>query len=194
MTLERIRDHILEQARQQATEQVQAARKEADDRLAKARQDEETRLTEQIAEFDAALERTHQQETSRRRTEHRAELLKLKTDILEAVFEEAFAKILKSEVYHTWLRKQLSQVGQTSAQIICRSEDREVLAKLVDELGLKDLTFAKEGHPPRGGFLLRTEQYDLDVTLEAAMADLREQIIPELVDRLSEGSGVGEAS
>ena len=193
MTLERITRHILDQARQQATEQVEAARKETDDRLAKARQEEEARLAEEIAEFEAGLERKRRQETAKRRTEHRAQLLRLKTDIVEAVFAEAFAKILKSDAYRTWLRDQLSRAGQTSAQIVCRIEDRDLLAKLVDELGLKDLTFAQDGRPPRGGFLLRTEQYDLDVTLEAALADLREQLIPELVGRLSEGSGVGEA-
>lgn len=186
MSLERIQRHIVEQAKDRAREQVAGALRAAEGQLAEARRREEELLAEQLKGLDAELERRRQQETAKVRAEHRAELLRIKTGIIEKVFAEAREKILKSELYRKWLREKLAALEVKSGRIVCRGEDREMIRQLLGELKLSGLTFAEDGNPTEAGFVMRTEKYDLDVTLGAELADLREKLTGELVDRLSE--------
>jgi vacuolar-type H+-ATPase subunit E/Vma4 len=185
MSLERITEHILEQARQNAQTAVEAAGKEAEEKLAEARRREEELLAEQVKGLETELERERQQETARRRTDQRAELLRVKTKIVEGIFTEAREKVLGSGAYREWLKERLKTSGVASGKVVCRAEDRGVMEQLLKELGLTGITVVKEGSAPAGGFILRTEKYDLDVTLEAELAELREELTGELVERLS---------
>ena len=192
MTLERIRSHILEQAKSKADEMVRQTELKAADRLKQAEHDETARLESDLADLERDLTRTRQQELAKQRTSDRADVLRLKTDILNEVFARASEKVLAGQVYRDWLLSKLREVGSTSAQIICRPEDRDMLSQLLGEVGVNGLSFAEDARPPRGGFLLRTEKYDVDVTLKAELTDLREELTPELVERLPKEDAAGE--
>lgn len=192
MTLERIRNHILEQAKSQAEQMVKEAELKATVRLKQVQKDESEKLKADVAVLERGLERARQQEMAKRRTGYRAELLRIKTDIIDRVFTDVVGKTLTGEVYRNWLRGKLSEVGRISAQVICRREDRDLITQLLSELGREQMSFAEDEQPPKGGFVLRTENYDMDVTLQAELVGLREELTPELVDRISGGDSRSE--
>ena len=192
MTLERIRSHILEQAQAKAEETIRQTELKTADRLKQAEHDENAQLESDLAGLERDLARSRQQELARQRTNDRADLLRLKTDILNQVFTQAAEKVLAGQVYRDWLRGKLQQIDKTSAQIICRPEDRDTISQLLGEVGLNGFSFAEDVSPPRGGFLLRTKNYDVDVTLDAELTDLREKLIPELAEQLPKEDTTGE--
>ncbi len=192
MTLERIRSHILEQAKSQAGQMVNETELNAAARLKQVHKDESEKLEADVAALERGLERVRQQELAKRRTECRAELLRIKTDIIDRVFTDVVGKILAGEVYRNWLRGKLNKVGRINAQIICRGEDRALIAQLLGELGHEQMSFVEDEQPPMGGFVLRTKNYDMDVTLQAELVGLREELTPELVDRISGGDSRSE--
>ncbi|GEM_PF-4067879 len=189
MTLERIKQHILEQAQGEARGLVETARQESESRLSEARAQEKDRLEEQVKDLEAELERERQQTTANVRTRARAEMLRMKTEILETVFSEAKAKILAGAAYRTWLKNKLDEVTVQAGEILCRPEDRAVIGELLKETGREGLKVAESGEGPAGGFVVRTEKYDLDVTLDAELAGLREDLVGELVEALSKRPG-----
>lgn len=187
MTLDNIRNHVIEQAKSETSRARDETRREADRLLANTREeaDREFRLAvERLqAELDAALE----QETGRLRTEHRMELLKLKSAILDDVFTAAARKLLLSEKYWERTRRQLEELTGQEGQVFCRAEHRERLDRMIREFnarpGAKAPGLAAEAGPgvPGGGFVFRSRTFDIDVSLDSELEAFREKARPEVV-------------
>ncbi|HOQ90015.1 MAG TPA: hypothetical protein PLX03_07740, partial [Candidatus Hydrogenedentes bacterium] len=67
--------------------------------------------------------------------------------------------------------------------------DRALFKKLLDSLNAKraasaKLTLAETAIPARGGFIFRTEAYDVDRTLDSLLADRERAMAPELAKAL----------
>jgi len=182
--MERIREHILETARAEAEAAVKAARKEAEARTAAAR-DRITRESEQrLARDLAAVERDHRQALDQRAFENRLDLLKRKSAILDEVFARAAERFIETPRYRDWLTRRVASVADLEGEVRCNVRDRAVCRAALDRLagqGAVNLTMAKEAADITGGLIVRTERFDLDITLGAALKDLRGRVTPDLV-------------
>ena len=186
MSLDKIEKHILEQARQEADVLLENARKERSERLAEVQEREKETLEQQVKGLEHSLERERQQATAKERARQRAEILRMKTDIIDGVFRDAKEKSLGSAAYREWLKKRLLEMDVKEGDILCREADRQMMAELLKEVGLEGLGVAGEGQAPTGGFLARTGKYELDVTLDGELAGLREELVGELAQALDQ--------
>lgn len=132
---------------------------------------------------DAALER----DVATRRAEHAMKILEAKNEIVDAIFDGARGRILGAQGfdYGRWLANQVRQaVAHGSGILHCNARDRVTVEAVLRETGSDQVSLAPEPASMRGGVLLVGPSLDLDLTLDAALADLREEIIVSLAERL----------
>jgi vacuolar-type H+-ATPase subunit E/Vma4 len=164
----------------QAEAEAQAERKRRGDAL----REEQQRATQAAkAEADAALER----ELSTRRAEHVMTILQAKNAILDAIFEGTRDCMLRSQGadYGSWLARQVRRaVAGGSGVLHCNERDRVTVEAVLRETGTDRVVMAPENAPIQGGVLLVGPSFDLDLTLEAILADLREEHLVAFAGRL----------
>jgi len=185
--MDRIRRHILNRARDEALCLVRAAKEEADRRVAAARERIARDLDGRLNQMKAELEGHHQQALDRLAFEHRLEALRRKREIIDEVFDCALARFMETPRYREWLESRLADVADLTGEVLCAERDRALcqaaLKRFADE-GKTGLTLAKGpdgvgGKSVAGGIVVRAERFDLDLSLESALGDLRAQVMPE---------------
>jgi len=187
LSLQDVEKKVLASAEAEAREILAKAQAEAqaerDRRSAALRDDQKRRLNAAIAQVDAGLER----ELAMRRAENGMQLLTAKNEILDAIFWRALERMRASDGfdYGAWLARQVRQAVAAGAGVLqCNARDRDAVAAVLAESGTHAITLAEEPAPVQGGVLLVGESQDLDLTLDAALSDLREEMSVPLAERL----------
>jgi len=185
MTLENIRNHIIEQAKAEASRAREETLREADRIIASAREEADREFHSAIERLQAELDAALDQETGRLRAAQRMELLKLKSRILDEIFARAAGKLLSNERYWERVREQLEELAGQEGQVLCRSEDRERVSRIIRELNgrldRKVPGLARDPAGIRGGFVFQGRGFDVDVSLDSQLEVFREKVLPELV-------------
>jgi vacuolar-type H+-ATPase subunit E/Vma4 len=178
---------VLATAEREARELLAKAEAEAqaewERRSAALREEQQRKTAVAKAQADANLER----EVATRRAEHGMKILQAKNGILDAIFQRARERILASDGfdYGAWLARQVRQaVGAGAGELHCNARDRAAVAAVLAEAGGDRVRLAAEPAPLQGGVLLTGKTFDVDLTLEAALADLRQELTVSLAERL----------
>jgi len=112
-------------------------------------------------------------------------MLKLKTAILDDVFEQATRKLLFDDGYWQLTRRYLRSMAGQKGEILCRSEHRETLGRAIDELNAevteKIPPLSEETVDILGGFILRGDKFDVDYSLDSQLETFRTKVLPELM-------------
>jgi vacuolar-type H+-ATPase subunit E/Vma4 len=190
LSLQDVEQKVMASAQQEAKQLVEEAEAEAkaelERRSASLRDEHERRVQADRAEVDRDLER----EVTTRRAEHAMKILEAKNAALDAVFEQARERILASQGfdYGAWLARQVRQAVEKGEGVLhCNERDRATVEAVLRETGSDRVTMA-EGHTAMaGGVLLVGPSFDLDLTLESALADLRDEMAVSLAERLFAG-------
>jgi len=186
MSIENIEKTILGSARAEAEKLVAEATAEAEAALAAAKAESEERKESAQAETQAALEQErHQQETAAKAA-NKLRLLTHKAEILDEIFQAAVTRFIgdRSGGYSEWLVAQLRSVASERGEIVAAKPDRNAIAALLADRAAADgLALADDSLPAQGGFLLRGEKVDLDLTLDTRLDAIRETLLPELAGR-----------
>ena len=187
MSLQDVEKKVLASAEAEARQLLEkaraAAQAERERRGSALRDDQQRRLAAAIAQVDGDLER----ELSMRRAEDGMKILQAKNEILDAIFQRAIERMLASEGFDcgAWLGGQVRQALAAGSGVLqCNARDRAVVAAVLAESGTQAVTLAAEPAPVKGGVLLVGESEDLDLTLESALADLRQEMSVSLAERL----------
>lgn len=182
--LERIENHVKDKARAEAEKISAEAKQQADALLASARDEADRKLEADLARLKAELGRELDREVSAVRAARAQEILVDKSRVLDDVFKRAADRLVASAAYWDVVRKRLAELAGREGEILCRAEHRDAMAKTLDalakETGKPMPALAKDSAAFVGGFLLRGDKMDVDVTLESELAALRERILPEL--------------
>ena len=192
MSLERIRETILSKARQEAEGVLSDARKRHEAQLAAARDSLQK-------EFAARLERAKQQarqecdrEAAHKRSQHNLALLKLRNSILNDVFDDAAQRLLAlpDDEYRQYVRLRMGDVpAELGGELLCKKSDEKRLAPLVEEMNKArpvdaQLKLIPGDTPALGGVILRTQKFELDLSLDTQLAQLRDELAPEVAKGL----------
>ena len=172
-------DAIAAQAARQAKERLEVAKAENTSRAARAA--EETRGRQQ-QEFD--------QQTTSARAANKLKLLAHKSRILEDIFDAAIERFIgdRGGEYKKWLAARLETVAGGPGSIVPAEPDRAIIEKLLANRGGDGPLLADESLPLRGGFVLRGEDVDIDLSLDAQLAEMKNELLPELARRAFEGA------
>ena len=188
MSLEYIRDAILADARAEAGRIEATARANRQERLEAARKSLDAEFARRLDRARRDAEQEARRRLMVRRSEHNLKLLKRRNEILDEVFEEAAGRFcdLPDEDYRStvavWMKELPADAG---GEVLCSERDTERLAPLIEELNASRgpqarLKLVRHSEPLRGGVLFRAERFELDLSLDARLAQLREALAPEV--------------
>ncbi len=187
MSLQDVEKKVLASAEQEAKEILQKAQAQADAdlerRTAALRDDQQRKISAAQAQADA----DHEREVNTQRAERSMKVLLVKNDILDAIFKKAAERALSSDGfdYGAWLARQVRDAVAAGVGILhCNERDRAAVAAVLAEAGTDQVTLAPEHASMQGGVLLVGEAFDLDLTLEATLTDLRQEVTVSLAERL----------
>lgn len=128
----------------------------------------------------------------------RNEILTKKQEWIKAVFDEALHQLnqIDQTTYVNWVTQKLLEICTTGTEIIqFSSKDKKTFTKKwlnsinskLKEKGLKgELTMEFVDANFSGGFILKTEKYDIAVTFEEILHDLRQNLQQKVHDLLFE--------
>jgi len=197
MGLESIQRAVLETANAQSDHIVQAARKAADDKLAAFR-DTETQASER--RFQAAARAT-EEELARvliqQRGAHNKQLLEKRNARMAQVFAVARARVLDAPAteYAAFMRALLEKsVGAGACGVRVHREDEGVFTALLVELNKQrspgEALVLDTAHPlpERGGFVVVSDRYEVDRTLDTLITDIEREMAPQVAAELFGGS------
>lgn len=187
MPLTNLEKAVEKKAREQAGAIMAKARKDADARL---RRDSE-RLREEHAhrldllrrELEADLDR----QTGDAETKDRREVLRIKNEIISALFTQALDGIvsLPGNGYAEWLGAQLKKLPNQGKDMVLRvnPRDKDLIAQQARALGVV-APVADQDDSLRGGFVAQGKGRDLDFTTASLMDAMRETLTEQVVSRL----------
>ena len=172
-----------EEARQIIEEAEAQAKAELERRSAALREENSRKITLGKARVDHEAER----EIHSRRAEHNMKILEAKNQVIDEVFRLARERILASDGfdYGAWLAAQVRLAAEKgTGTLYCTERDRATVEAVLRETGAQGITLAPEPGMMAGGVFLVGEGADLDLTLEAALGDLREELLVPLAEKL----------
>jgi V/A-type H+/Na+-transporting ATPase subunit E len=205
MSLEKLVQRILSDAREYADGILNDARLRRLDMLNQAKEDAKQRYTEIVENARRSAAEEKQQRITAALLEARKDILEEKQRIIQGVFDRAIQEVhsLPSERYIQVLLGQLLSVGRDlEGEIILSDEDRarlgEELVKKGNEMikkagGGGRVTLSEETRPIQGGFILKTESLELNYSLDAQIETHREELVEEITKVLFAG-GPGTAT
>ena len=191
MTVERIREAILAEAREEAEEIKTRAQERHDKRMKQAERD----LRQ---EYDHRLETQKRQERQKaerqimhRRSEHNLELLKKRNSILDRLFHRAGRSLAElpdeeyREVIRGWIETELPD--DMAGDLLCNARDEERLAPLVEDLNDSRpddarLELQPGERPETGGVLFKAEVFEIDLSIDTRVIALRDDLAPRIAE------------
>lgn len=173
MSLEKVREEVLEQARNSADAIMKAARAEAGalENQNKARMEQEKKAA--LEEISRLAEEIERQELSQAKLDAKNSLLKAKKELIEESFAKARQKLLKlgqeekKNILATMLKRAQSQIK--AAHAYCSKDD----VQLVKKLG----NFSVNAASISGGLIAENEQKTirLDLSYESILERVKEE-------------------
>ena len=191
MSIQKVEELILRQARQEADSLLEEAQQQAQRHVHQTEAQLRQRNQQELERYRRQLQEDSDRELAARTTEHNRELLVERNRLLGEVRQKAEARIAQrpQPQYRRWLAQQLRQLTDTKeGELLCRGDDHETIAELLEELagqGVRlNLTLSSEELQSAGGFVVRCSEYDVDVTLESQLRALWPGLLPEVANRL----------
>jgi len=188
LSLQDVEKKILASAEAEAQEIIAKAEAEAraelERRSAALRDEQQRALAAGKAEAEAAVER----ELNTRRADHTMKALEAKNEILNAIFDGVRDRALAAQGfdYGRWLAAQVRRACArgVAGTLYCADRDKVTVEAVVRESGAKSVKVGAEPGLMRGGVYMVGEGMDLDLTLDSALAALREELDISLGERL----------
>jgi len=192
MSPERIREAILSEARREAERIEAEARARFQERLAAATEALEEEFGRRLHQARDHAQRESDRKVAHARSQHNLALLELRNRILDEVFQEAARRLanLPDEQYRQFVKGRLKEAaGSQGGELLCNRRDAARLAPVVEELNSGRPTDARlvlvpGDRPSLGGVVLRTGKFEIDLSLDTQMAQVREQLAPEIAEKL----------
>ncbi|HSW09694.1 MAG TPA: V-type ATP synthase subunit E [Bacillota bacterium] len=194
MSIERLVKRLDEQVDREAEAMFESARKEMAE-LDAREEDRAAALVRAIRDrADREAEAGRQRVLSEGRLRARAILAQTRRAVLDEVFEAARARLAadRSPEYRERLLSALSGMAKGTGQMILSPADRQSLGPwLVAQANARSgasLQLSEETRPLLGGFVLVTGPVEINVSLDAILAERREDLEPQ-VARVLFGEG-----
>lgn len=192
MAVERIRQAILSEAREDAEKVLAEAQARHDERLEAVRKALDDEFAQRFERGRQDAEQESQRLLMRKRAEHNLALLRRRNELLDELFRQAAERFaaLPDEEYRKAVAAWTSQAPRDQAgEALCAARDVERLAPLLEELNRSreasaQLELVPGDRPALGGVVFRTEKFEIDVSLDTRIAALREELAPEAADIL----------
>lgn len=195
MSMERIREAIIEEAEEKAREIESEARQRCEERLQRGKEDMEQEFQNKFKQERAKIERKCERRVIQERSQHNLALLEHRNEILDQLFEKATQQIsnLPADEYQDLLAKWINEVPEdTSGTIVCHTDDVDRIRPLVDDLNASrsedaQLDLKEADHPKHGGVIFQTGKFEIDMSVKTRINTLREELAPVIAEKVFPG-------
>ena len=196
MTVENIKNAIIGDAQKEAERIRTAGRKKADEKFRRAEQALRRDYQRRIADAEKHQQNAKSRSIIALRSALSMQVLEAKNAVIDQVLDAAVERLinLPSGGYKNILLKWLSDAAsQEPAQLILNSRDKDSIGKeLIDSVNTNRaeaaaVTLAEDAAEISGGFVLGTARYEIDKSLDAIVAKLKEEMAPEIAAELFSG-------
>ena len=191
MSIERIRNHIIENAKKEAEQIIKTAGEQFRNETESAKlslgkkyqeilQVDEKRLREDMKRFLGKL-----------KSDYKMELLEVKNKVIDSVLESAVCRIqsLPDNDYLTLMGKWLAKIpDHLEGELSLNTRDlKRITNAFVDDInkGRKArISLNTKAIYIKGGFIVKTKHYEIDYDLDTIVKNLRTTLIPKLSNML----------
>ncbi|HHT9125853.1 MAG TPA: V-type ATP synthase subunit E [Candidatus Brocadiia bacterium] len=191
MSLERITKSILDDAEKEAARILHAAQAAIQRKIASVREELKKNLIERLKDVEVEIEEKKAIELSNLRTSYRQQILEIKNTVIDDVFKRAVQQIvsLSDERYLSIIEKWLQAISTTGQIFISSKDSKRITYEFISRINQSrkessSLSLSKDFANISGGFMLKTEKFEIDHSLEAISLNLRERLGPKIAKEL----------
>lgn len=192
MPLERIKTHILEDAHKEAERLLKSAQEDLELKISRARASLQKEVERRLETLKKELQREKERFLFRLQANYNMELLRLKNEIIDGVFQDALEHILSLPeqdylaLLEGWLKK--TEIPAKSELRLCERDLRRIgpeLVRRINESAKKELLLLSDSPVDiKGGFILGTKNFEIDRGLDTLLSHLREECTPFVAAQL----------
>lgn len=196
MSLEKIRDAVINKAEREKREIIDRAKAECEQKIRAARE----AIKEGIERRLRGIEEEFQEEIKRHvislNREHRLRLLEMKNRIIDNIFIQAVDMIVNQpdEKYLSIMERWLLKIdNDLPGKLFVNARD----LKRIDHLFMERINSRRQSSSKidlnkdpldiKGGFIFKTGRFEIDQTLDTFTADLRRELAPMIAKELFYG-------
>jgi len=191
MSIERIRNYIIENAQKEAEQIIKTAEEQFRNVTVSAKLSLGKEYQEMLLTDEKRLKEDMKRSLGKFKSDCKMELLEVKNKVIDSVLERAISRIqsLPDNDYLSLIGKWLAKIpDHLEGELSLNTRDlRRITNAFIDNInkGRKArISLNTTAIDIKGGFIVRTKHYEIDYTLDTIVKNLCPMLIPNLNDML----------
>ena len=191
MSVERIRNYIIENAKKEAEQLIKTAEEQFRNETVSAKLSLEKKYQEMLQADEDHLREDMKRFLGKLKSDYKMELLKVKNRVIDSVLESAISRIqsLPDDEYLALIGKWLAKATDNleGELFVSVADLKRIPSNFIDDLNRSrkaKVCLSKIAVDVKGGFILKTRNYEIDYSLDTIVENLRTALIPKLNDML----------
>ena len=191
MSIERIRNYIVENAQKEAEQIIKTAEEQFRNETESAKLSLEKKYQEMLQADEKRLSEDMKRFLGKLKSDCKMELLEVKNKVIDSVLESAISRIqsLPDREYLTLMGKWLAKIpDHLEGELSLNTRD----LKRINNAFIDDINKSRKARiclntmaiDIKGGFIVKTKHYEIDYVLDTIVKNLRTTLIPKLNDML----------
>ncbi|MDE1889280.1 MAG: V-type ATP synthase subunit E [Planctomycetota bacterium] len=191
MSIERIKNYIIENAQKEAEQIIKAAEGQFRNKIECAKLFLEKQYKEMLHTEEERLMEDMKSTLIIVKSDYKMKLLEMKNSVIDNILERAMSRIqsLSDGDYLTLIGRWLADIpDHLEGELFFNARDLQritnVFIENIDKKRQTKIALSTNPIGIRGGFIVKTANYEIDCTLDTIVKNLRMTLIPKLSDML----------
>ncbi|MFQ5965248.1 MAG: V-type ATP synthase subunit E [Candidatus Scalinduaceae bacterium] len=185
MSLERIKDSILNDAKKEAEIIIKDAKERFQEKIIQERDKIEEGFKEKYLKLSKKLKEDKNRKLIKQATNYKMELLHIKNNIIEEVFKKAADKFMSDEEYWRAMEKWLKDINEPGRIFVNVKDSRRLKQELINRILKNDeIVMDNNNIDTKGGFVFKTARFEIDHTMDTILSNLRTELTPLIAKEL----------
>ncbi|HHT9114234.1 MAG TPA: V-type ATP synthase subunit E [Candidatus Wunengus sp. YC65] len=191
MSIERIRNYIIENAQKEAEQLIKTAEEQFRYEIESTKLTLEKKYQEMLQADEKHLREDMKRFLGKFKSDCKMELLEVKNKVIDSVLESAVSRIqsLPDNDYLTLMGKWLTKIpDHLEGELSLNARDlKRITNAFIDDINKSRkarISLNTTAIDIKGGFIVKTKHYEIDYTLDTIVKNLRTTLIPKLNDML----------
>jgi len=187
MSIERIRDHIIKNAQKEAEQVINTAKEHLHKKVNEAKLSIEKEYETMLLDEEKRLKEDMQNALITLGSNYKMSLLEIKNNIIDNVMQDAINHIqsLSDNEYLVLIRSWIGNIADgTGGELLVNARDlKRITGAFIDDINKErkeKIVLGVRLLDIKGGFILKTQYYEIDYTLDSIIKNLRTALTPEL--------------
>ena len=191
MSIERIRNYIIENAQKEAEQLIKTAEEQFRNETESAKRTLEKKYQEMLQADEKHLMEDMKRFWGKLKSDCKMELLEVKNKVIDSVLERGISRIqsLPDNDYLTLMGRWLTNIpDHLEGELFLNTRDlKRITNAFIDDINKSRkarISLNTTAIDIKGGFIVKTKHYEIDYALDTIVKNLRTTLIPKLNDML----------